>query len=152
MAKVSDPKKHFNFTIRVAGLNEWLVQKLTIPDHEIDVVEHGDTNFIVKTGGIIKFGNVMVEKISPATFPDNFIWTWIRQVQDALIGGGQLPSVYKRTGDAIHFSNDNITPTDIWTLEGLWPCKINGIELARATSENTIESIEFCVDRVIKTL
>lgn len=152
MPHVSDPKKHFNFTVRIAGLNEWLAQKVTTPDWEIDVVEHGDSNHIIKTGGLAKFGNLMIEKISPATISDRFIWDWINQVQNVLLGGGALPSIYKRTGEIIHFSTDNITPIDIWSYQGLWPCKINGIELARATSENTIESIEFCLDKPIKVL
>jgi hypothetical protein len=30
---------------------------------------------------------------------------------------------------------------------GAWPCKINGIEFDRLSSENTIETIEFSVDQ-----
>lgn len=151
MAHIANPRKNFNFTIRIPGMDEWLAQKVTIADVEIDQVEHGDANYDVKTGGRIKYGNIMVEKISTATGPDNFIWVWIRQVQNAKTGGGQLPSIYKRVIEVIEYSNDNITPVGIHTIEGVWPTKINGIELSRVTSENTIESIEFSADIQDKT-
>ena len=76
MAHIANPKKNFNFTIRIAGLNEWLAQKVTVPDHEVEQVSHGGTNHDVKTAGRLKFGNIMLEKLSPANGSDSFIWTW----------------------------------------------------------------------------
>lgn len=148
MANIANPRKQFNFSISTPGLNPFLAQKVTIPGFEIDVVEHGDTNYLVKTGGIHKFENILIEKISSATAPDNWVWNWIQEVQDVFVGGGLLPSIYKRTIEIIQFSNDGITILNRWKCYGCWPPKIAGVELDRMASDNTKESIELCTDRV----
>ena len=148
MAQIPNPRKQFNFTIQTPGLNPFLAQKVTIPDFEIDVVEHGDTNFDVKTGGRHKFGMVAIDKISTALGPDNWIWEWQQEIQDVFIGGGLLPSIYKRTIEIFQFSNDGISTINRWVCFGCWPHKINGVELNRLGSENTTESIELCTDQI----
>src|SRR3972149_8560232 len=99
MAQISNPRKQFQFTINITPgtIDPFLAQKVTIPDFEIEIAEHGDVNYLVKTGGIHKFGNVTIEKITSATntVTDN-IWEWTKMVQDVLVGGGLLPIMYKR--------------------------------------------------------
>ena len=147
MAMIENPRKEFNFSIFTPGLNPFLAQKVTLPDWEVDEVAHGDTNYDVKTGGRAKFGSLTIEKISVATAPDNWIWLWIRQIQDVFLGGGQLPSTYKRTIEIHEYSTDGITILNRHVLYGVWPKKINGKELNRMGSDNTLEKIEFAVDR-----
>jgi hypothetical protein len=150
MAYVNNPAKVFNFRIDFPGRpwNQWLAQKVTIPEHEIEVVEHGDANHVIKTGGLIKFGMITVEKISEATQPDSFAWGWIRQVQSVIRRGGDLPIQYKATCLITQLSVDGITPLNVWECTGVWPSKINGIDLSRTESENTMQTIEFCVDGI----
>lgn len=150
MAIIENPRKQFNFSIFAPGLNPFLAQKVTIPDIETDVVTHGDTNYLVKTGGIQKVGNLVIEKIAQATGPDSWVWAWIFQVQDTFIGGGLLPIIYKKTIEIQHFSVDGITVIDRWVCYGCYPSKVNGIELSRVDSNNTMENCEFQVDRVRK--
>jgi hypothetical protein len=90
MAMIENPRKEFNFSIFTPGLNPFLAQKVTLPDWEIDEVAHGDTNYDVKTGGRAKFGSLTIEKISVATAPDNWIWLWMRQIQDVFLGGWSI--------------------------------------------------------------
>lgn len=147
MANIANPRKQFNFSISTPGLNPFLAQKVTLPDFEIDVVEHGDTNYDVKTGGRAKFGQLMIEKIATATGPDNWVWEWMQEIQDVFVGGGFLPSIYKRTIEIFQYSTDGVAVINRWRLLGCWPNKINGVELDRLGSDNTMESLEFCVDQ-----
>ena len=128
MAQVANPRKQFQFTVVVQGLNPFLAQEVTSPDFEFDVVEHGDTNFLVKTAGLIKFGNININKISVSTGSDSFVWDWMLEIQSTQAGGGLLPSLYKRVVEIQLFSTDNVTIIDAWRCFGAWPCKVNGIE------------------------
>jgi hypothetical protein len=146
MAQIANPRKQFNFSIFCPGLNPFLAQKVTTPDIEIEEVTHGDTNHDIKTGGRLKVGSLNVDKISPATASDSWVFDWMNTIQNALLGGGALPSIYKRQITIEEYSTDGITVLNTHDYEGAWPKKRNGIELSRTQSENTLQSIEFAVD------
>jgi len=150
MANISNPRKQFNFSIYAPGLNPFLSQKVTIPETSIDVVTHGDTNYDVKTGGRKIIGKLMVEKLSTALGPDNWVHNWMNEVQNEFEGGGFLPTVYKRTLLIDEYAPDGVTIINTYAMIGAWPSKVNGIELSRTSSDNTIESIEFEVDQKSK--
>jgi hypothetical protein len=150
MANIANPRKNFQFSISVPGLNPFLAQKVTLPEESIDVVEHGDTNYLVKTGGIRKVGKLVVEKIMFATGADNWLRDWMLEVQNITLGGGLLPSLYKRTIRIDQLSNDGVTIINTHYYYGCWPSKRDAIELDRTTSENTMEKIEFEVDEPIQ--
>ena len=107
-AKVPNPRKQFQFTIIIPGLNPFLAQEVKLPDVDFDVQEHGDTNFQVKTAGQIKYGTLQVSKIQPATGLDVFMENWARRIQNTLTGGGELPSQYKEQAIVEEFSSDGI--------------------------------------------
>ncbi len=145
-AKISNPRKSFQFGIFIPGLNPFLAQTVKLPDLELDVVEHGDTNFDVKTAGKQKLGMLSITKISPQADIDRFVWLWIRRIQDTRLGGGLPPSAYKYTAIVEQYGADGISVIHRWEFFGVWPQKVNGIEFSRQASENTIENIDFCVD------
>ena len=151
MAQVANPHKRFQFSIFLFGMNPFLAQKVTLPDREIDIVEHGEGNHLIKTGGMVKFSQLMIEKLLTGTIPDSLIWGWINLVQNEFLGGGTIPEVYKKAVNISLLGIDGVTVINTWTFTGCWPNKINGIELDRLSSDNTIESIEFCVDKEFKT-
>lgn len=148
-AKINNPRKEFQFTVIIPGLNPFLCQKAKLPDIDFDITEHGDTNFLVKTAGIKKIGKFSLDKISPADATDEFIYDWMDQIQDTTSGGGQLPSQYKQHILVEQYSNDGITVLKTWELSGAFPCKLNGIAFDRKSSENTVEAIEFDCDEVL---
>ena len=150
MANIANPRKQFQFSIFAPGLNPFLAQKVVVPEASIDIVEHGDTNYDVKTGGRKKLGKVMIDKIATAIGPDNWVESWMNEVQNELLGGGFLPTIYKRTLTIDQYSNDGTSIINSWVLFGCWPCKRNGIELDRKGSDNTMESIELEVDQIQK--
>jgi len=131
-------------------MNPWLAQKVNIPDISVDIVEHGDSNHDIKTGGRKKYTTINIDKISTTDGPDNYFFDWCAGVQDVVIGGGLPPSAYKRIVTIYEYSEDGQTIINTWILTGAWPSKINGIELSRTASDNTIESVELCVDKIEK--
>ena len=147
MAEVSNPHKKFQFSIFLFGMNPFLAQKVKTADRDIEQVEHGEGNHLVKTAGMIKLGNLTVDKILNASLPDKIIWTWIHSVQDEFTGGGLLPDIYKKAIQIQRLATNGQTVIGTWNYLGAWPCKINGVELDRVSSDNTIESIEFSVDK-----
>jgi phage tail-like protein len=147
MAEIANPHKKFQFSIFLFGMNPFLCQKVTLADRDIEQVEHGEGNHLIKTAGQVKIGNLTIEKISNASLPEKIIWAWITLVQNEFTGGGALPEIYKKAIQVQKLSTNMRTPIGTWNYTGVWPKKINGIELDRVSSDNTIESIEFSVDR-----
>lgn len=152
MAQIENPRKEFNFSIQIAPapINPFLAQKVDIPEISVDQTEHGDTNHDIKTGGRVKFGNVTISKIMTTSGADNYMFDWLYSVQDAIIGGGLTPTVYKRTVTITELAEDGTSILNTWILMGCWPTKINGMKLDRQSSDNTMETIELSVDKIEK--
>lgn len=152
MAQIENPRKQFQFSIAIAPftMNPWLAQKVTIPDASVDIVEHGDTNHDIKTGGRVKYTTINIDKLMTTDGSDNYMWDWMASVQDVIIGGGLPPQAYKRVITVTELAEDGQSVINTWILTGCWPSKINGLEFDRQGSDNTIESIEICVDKIEK--
>lgn len=150
MAEVDDPKKVFNFGVIAPGLNPYSVQECDLPDFDLDIVEHGESNHMVGTAGMIKFGDMTLTKLRPVSGGDNWIWDWIQSIQNVITGGGSLPQQYKRNFNVVQYSYDNITITDNWGCNGAIPKKLNGLKLSKTKSENSLEEITFHLDTCYK--
>lgn len=151
MAQITDPKKSFQFNVLAAGLNPYAVQRCNLPDLELEVIEHGDIVSDVKTAGKVKIGIITMEKLMPLNGNVNWIWNWIQGIQNQLLSTGQISGIYKRNLNVVQYAPDMVTITDDWQCQGVWPSKINGLDLTRAgTAENVLEVIEFQVDKIIK--
>lgn len=152
MANFANPRKQYRFSIQIIPdpINPFLFQKVTLPDVEIDEVLHGDTNYDVKTGGRVKIGKLVCEKLLPSRQADNYIHTWMEAIASTVIGGGVPPEIYKKTIIVTELAEDGITPVNKHTYYGCWPSKKNGQTLDRMTSDNSIEAIEFSVDTLSK--
>jgi hypothetical protein len=129
-------------------MNPFLAQEVKTPDGEFDVVEHGDAGYLVKTAGLRKIGNITVNKISPADGPDITFDVWHNSILNFVTGGGLPPIGYKKPIIVEQYSNDGISVIKTKMYLGCWPNKINGEDLNRKGSENTMNSIEFCIDTV----
>lgn len=148
MAHIENPRKQFQFTIILPGLDPFLAQEVKSPDIEFDEVEHGDTGYLVKTAGMKKIGKLTITKICSANATDNFFRLWMKRILSTDLGGGSLPSLYKIPVLIEEFSSDGITVIQSTLYRGCWPQKINGKDFNRKGSDNTIESIDFAVDRM----
>lgn len=149
MAQIANPHKKFQFSIFVFGMNPFLAQKVTLPERSVEQVEHGEGNHVIKTGGMVKLGNITIDKIQNSSFADKLFWGWISLVQNEVTGGGVIPEIYKKAIQVQFLGNDGVTVLSTRSFIGAWPCKINGIELDRLSSDNTIESIEISIDQEV---
>ena len=152
MAKIANPRKSFNFTITIVGIpfDAFLAQKVSIPEIEAEVVEHGDTNHDIKTAGRVKYGMINIEKIITTSGPDNYFYDWLDSCQSAVLGGGLTPTLYKRDIVISEFAEDGATVINTYTCFGCWPSKIAAQDQSRTESDNTVENIDLCVDVIVK--
>lgn len=151
-AKVKNPRKKFLWSISFPKhpLNAYLFQTVTLPDIEIEQVAHGDVNRDVKTAGRVTVGNLVCEKLMTTDGSDTWLHDWLYSCQDMIVGGGLVPSQYWETMQVTELAEDAVSILNVWQCEEVWPCKVNGLDLDRMASENTIETIEFSVGTIDK--
>lgn len=154
MATVANPRKVFNFSLQFTKMpiEPMLFQEVVQPDYEIEVVEHGDANYDVKTGGRVKVGKLTLRKLLRTTRDTEsmIFWDWMKEVQNPVLGGGGVPSSYYRGVIIEEFAEDGLTPINRWEYSEVWPNKINGQTQKRMSSDNTIEEIELSVNLMNK--
>jgi len=150
MAQVSNPRKGFNFQIEIGGLNQFLAQKVTIPKVEVEKVEHGDTNYNVKTPGRVMVDDLVIEKLSSTPATGNWAWNWLNVAQDTTTGGGLLPLAIKQTVVIREMDATGAVALNTWVLEGCWVTSISNSDLDRMSSDNIIETVTMSVDRIRK--
>lgn len=146
-AKVKNPRKKFLWQITFVNhpINSYLFQNVQLPEVSVEQVEHGDINRSVKTGGRVTVGNLTARKLETTSGSDTWLWDWICSVQDQRLGGGLTPPEYWETLRVDELAEDGVSILNSWVCEEAWPCKVNGQELDRMSSENTLEDIEFSV-------
>ena len=146
-AKVKNPRKKFLWQITFVNhpLNPYLFQKVNLPEITIEQVEHGDVNRSVKTAGRVTVGNMSANKLETTSGSDTWLWDWLNSCQDMVLGGGLTPSEYWETARVDELAEDGVSILNSWICEEVWPCRINGQELDRMSSDNTIEDLAFSV-------
>lgn len=147
-AKVKNPRKKFNWQVIFVKhpINPYLFQKVSIPEITVEQVAHGDVNHDIKTAGRVSVGNLTASKLETTSGSDTWLWDWIMSCQDMILGGGLTPDEYKETILVNELAEDGVSILNSWVCSGAWPCKINGQDLDRMSSDNTLEDIEFSVD------
>lgn len=149
MAKVANPRKVFNFRVEIDGIDQFEIQEINIPEAELEVTEHGDTNHNIGTAGRIKFGDITLKKLRPLPTADKWAWDWVRRIQDVETGGGQLPSQYKKIIAIKELSADNATTVSTWICKGVFPKKVSMENHSRTSSDNMIQTVVLWADKVI---
>ena len=152
MAKFANPRKKFNFSIQISPdpINPFLFQSVTLPDADIEEDTHGDTNHDIKTAGRVSYGKIVCEKLLPSNQGDAYMWSWFDTCQSSLLGGGAPPDIYKKIITIAEMAEDGATVINTWLAQGVWPSSLKGLELSRSESGNTIENIEFSIDKLSK--
>lgn len=152
---IINPRKKFNFRVNILPLPiipTFSVQQITLGESAIDITEHGFGNTVMKTAGMLKVGNLTMERIMDATQGSiaAAIWAWHMLVQNPASQVGGNPLEYKRIIKIDELGTGFGSPVALntWFAIGAWPATINGREYDRTSSDNIIESIEFAVDYV----
>lgn len=151
-AKIPNPRKRFMFSITFVKhpINSYLFQTVTIPEKSIEEARHGDVNRDVKTAGRVMFGSLMCTKLLTTSGSDTWLWDWMQSCQDTLLGGGLTPNEYWEDLKIDELAEDGTSVVNTWIIKEAWPMRLNGQELSRMSSENSIESIELSVGDVEK--
>lgn len=151
-AVVKNPRKQFLWSINFAKhpVTPMLFQSVTLPEVSVEQVEHSDLNFQVKTGGRVTIGNLTATKLESTSGSDTLLWDWMNSVQSMVLKGGLLPTDYKDICTVNELAEDGVSVLNTWICTGVWPCRINGQEMSRGSSDNTIEQVDFSVDLIEK--
>ena len=133
-------------------------QQVTLPDSEVEMVEHGFGNTVLKTAGLSKPGTLKIDRIISADTLTGVngaaFFEWQKLAQDPFTQTGGDPLDYKMTVIVEELGNLGVggnppVVLNTWTFEGCWPTRINGREFDRTASENLMESIELSVDYIL---
>lgn len=146
-AKVSNPRKKFLWSIKFIGYDQspYLFQNCNLPEVNVEQVSHGDVNRDVKTAGRVTVGNLTCEKLETTSGSDTWLWDWLMQCQDLMLGGGLIPDQYWKKVLVSELAEDGVSILNQWICYEVWPTRLNGQELDRMSSDNSLESIEFSV-------
>ena len=145
-AKVADARKVFQFRIEIDGIDQFEVQKVTLPEVTVEQVEHGDTNHKIKTAGQVTVGNLTLEKLKRIPNSDTSAWDWLRTAQSQITGGGTLAAVYKKILIIKEMDVTGTVTINRHVCTGCWPTKISQNDLDRMSSDNVIQTVELSVD------
>jgi len=161
LTPVKNPRKSFNFLIEVVNMAFMPVfgaQEVTLPDMEVEPVEHGFGNTVLKTAGLVKPGTLKINRIisldpgGAAANESEGFHIWQQMAQNAYSQSGSDPDDYKFVVIVKEISNQGFGPVkepvvvSTFTMLGCWPRRINGREYKRADSANLVESVELEVD------
>jgi phage tail-like protein len=153
MSLIKNPRKKFNFRITILTnpvLPVFAAQQVTSPDIEVEAVEHGFGNTVLKTAGLVKVGTLKIDRIiSMAPGDGQSFYRWQMNAQDGMHQTGGAPEDYKqvvKVEEYVQYGSGNPEVIDTYYAIGAWPQKINGREYDRTASENVVESIELAVD------
>lgn len=141
-------QKVFSFAIEIAGVDQFLIQDVKEPEVEVGAVEHGATNYNVKTAGGVAVSDAELQKIIPTTIGDRWAWDWMQSAQNPHTGTGGLPSQYKK--DVVFkVLNPLGVAIEAYLWEGAWVRKSAKSNRKRGNqNENVIETVTMSVDKV----
>lgn len=148
MPILGQPLKSFNFSIEVDGLNALSAQEVKLPPLEYAVVEHGGTNYMGKTAGMMKTGEIEIKQLSAIDGSDNWAWVWMQLMSNPFTGGGQTPAEYRKTVMIRELAADGVTTLHLYMCINCWPSKIDPEAYKRTGSENIIKTITLTCDIV----
>lgn len=151
IANPVNPRKKFPWGLEFDGLETALAQKVKMPTIEIDAAEHGASNILIKTGGMVKIGDIEITKLMFQNKNENWLYDWLKLVSNPENGQMGVPSDYKRNGYIIHYGPDMETVLEKWECFGCWPKKKDMDELDKTSSDNLMEIATLSCDYVIRT-
>ena len=151
IANPVNPRKRYAWTVEFENLEPVLVQKVKIPTLTVEAAEHGFSNILVKTGGMVKVGDIELNKLMFQDKNENWAYSWLKQVSDPETGTVGTPSQYKRNGYIIHYDTDMESVLEKWQVFGCWPKEIEKDELDKSSSDNLMEKVILSCDYVVRS-
>ena len=148
MGAYANPAKPFQFLVEIDGVEEFAVQKVTLPEITVGEVEHGAGNTTRKTAGMVTTGRCTIEKLVAGDGADVWAEVWTRLAQDPVTGGGALPQLAYRNIVIKRMDPSMTVVVQRYLLEDCFPVRYKPAELDRMQKEENIkETIELSVFR-----
>ena len=141
----ANPARSYRFRVEVDGVDQWAIQKVTLPEESLSVVEHGGGDRNVKTGSKHEIGDAVFEKLVAT---DGTVEFWGKDWLKLCVKS--IPTLYKRNLVVKLLGNDGLTTVKTWILVGCFPNKITRGDLDRMADENFLETLTLSVDDVIE--
>lgn len=151
IANPVNPRKKFSWSVEFEGLEPALAQRVVIPTLEVNVAEHGASNILVKTGGMVTVGDIEINKLKFINKNENWAYDWMRLVSDVETGTIGVPAEYKRNGYIIEYSPDLTSVLEKWQVFGCFPKNIEREELDKTSSDNSMERVVLACDYIVRT-
>jgi hypothetical protein len=146
----ANPLNVFQWKIILFGLNplsEIEVQKVKIPEVEIQPIEVGAGPYDEKFSGKIKVGDLECEKLKVGiTGQFDPVYQWFQSAMDYTFGA-KPPAVYKKSGQLILVGADMITKLKVYEMTGVFPKKLSYSDLDLKGNEVFMEKIIFSVTK-----
>lgn len=155
MSLLANPLNVFSWKIVLFGLNplsEIEVQKVKVPELEIEEIEVGAGVHNEKYPGKIKVSDLECENLKVGILGQlDPIYQWFKTAQDYQLGS-QPPLVYRKNGQLILKGPDLVSNLKVWEFAGLWPKKITLPDLDLKANELYLEKITFSVSKMVQIL
>lgn len=152
---LGNPLNTFSWKILLFGLNplsEIEVQKVKVPELEIEELEVGAGVYNEKFPGKLKVSDLECENLKVGiTGQLDPVYQWLTSCQDFRFGS-QPPMVYRKKGQLFLKAPDLLSNLKIWEFSSVWPKKISLPELDLKANELYLEKITFSVSKMVQLL
>ncbi len=139
-----NPQRAYRFRVEMDGVDQWAIQKFTLPERSMTVVKHGGGDHDIKTASKREIGDATFEKLIPSDFVTNLLG--LSEWMELCLKG--IPTAYKRNLVVKLLGNDGLTTVKTYLLLGCFPIKIAQNDLDRMADENSLETLTLSVDEV----
>jgi phage tail-like protein len=143
--------KSYDWILELDGLPKFSIQKVTLPEIEIEEVMHSMGVYDEKTPGRIKTTDLVCEKIMPFEDIEDWAWKMLNDAQSYALGG-KLPGNFRTSARLVLTQPDAVTFVKQYVMENIWVKKIATSDLDKSSSENIIETVTFSVSRFRKVI
>jgi phage tail-like protein len=137
-----NPIRSYRFAVEIEGVDQFSIQKVTLPEFGMSVVEHGGADRNIKTASKKVIGNATFEKLKSLEGSDRWAYDWVSTAVKA------LPTVYKRNIVVKELANDGLLTVNRWLLEGCFVVNVSHSDLDRMADANHIQTVELSVDDI----
>lgn len=137
---VQSPRRAHLFQIAIAGLaDDWYVQKVTMPEANISMLEYGAGDHNVKIPSKGSFSNVTIEKLCSTDETDTFAATWYAECLALPAAASAKTITFKELG------NDGVSVVRKWLWSDCFITKYKLNDSDRMGDSLRTETIEFTV-------
>lgn len=152
IANPVNPRKKFPWTVEFEGLEPALVQRVKLPTLTVSVAEHGASNILIKTGGMLQIGDIELNKLMFQNKNENWAYDWLREVSDPENGTVGIPSEYKRNGYIICYDTDMTSILEKWQVQGCFVKEIEKEEIDKTSQDaNILERVVLSCDAIARS-